>query len=242
MKHRQRPQVHGVTPHAGRELIAIAHQRCGAVRDDDALGIARRARRVVERDRLPLVGRHPPPEVRIAFGEKRLVVGRAQEVAILGIFEIVDVDDVGLHLGERERRPNGRCELAIGNQDLGLAVVQHEGDDWGIEPRVDRMQYGAGHGDPVMRLQHRRGVRQHHRDRVAVADEALRQGRSEPPRAIVELLVGQAHPAVHDGRTLGMGGGCPFQQGERRQRREVRCVLVEITVVDAGGHGLISGR
>ena len=58
---------------------------------DDALRVAGGARGVVERDRLPLVGRVQRREVRIAVGEEGLVVELAQALAARA-FGIVDVD------------------------------------------------------------------------------------------------------------------------------------------------------
>jgi hypothetical protein len=49
--------------------------------EDDTLWIAGRARGVVEGDRLPLILRHRPFRGGIALGEKRLVVGSAQQRA-----------------------------------------------------------------------------------------------------------------------------------------------------------------
>ena len=55
MKHRQRPQIDRVQTHTGFDGIGVAHERCAAVVINHALGIAGRARRVVERDRVPFI-------------------------------------------------------------------------------------------------------------------------------------------------------------------------------------------
>ena len=47
-------------------------------------------------------------------------------------------------------------ELAIGQQQLGLAVLQAEGDQRRIEADVDRVQHRADHRRRVVRLQHGR--------------------------------------------------------------------------------------
>ena len=41
-----------------------------------------------------------------------------------------------------------RRELAIGDQHLGLGMVEHEGDDRRVEPRVDRVQHAPVIGTP----------------------------------------------------------------------------------------------
>src|SRR5438132_1433624 len=48
---------------------------------DDALRVARRSRGVIERDRLPFVGRMLPVELRIAAGDKLFVILRTQPLA-----------------------------------------------------------------------------------------------------------------------------------------------------------------
>ena len=52
-------------------------------------------------------------------------------------------------------------------------------DDGGIEPGVEGVEHGAGHGDAVMRFQHRRRVGEHDRDRVAALDAALCERRGQ---------------------------------------------------------------
>ena len=57
MEHRQRPEIDGMAAHVGGEDIADGQQIRAAMVVDDALGIAGRARRVVERDGVPFVER-----------------------------------------------------------------------------------------------------------------------------------------------------------------------------------------
>jgi hypothetical protein len=59
---------------------------------DDALRVAGRARRVEQRERVPLVERPRPRERRVAFGEQRLVADAAEPLAARAL-RIVDVDD-----------------------------------------------------------------------------------------------------------------------------------------------------
>ena len=59
---------------------------------DDALRVAGRARRVEQRERVPLVERPRPRERRVAFGEQRLLADAAEPLAARAL-RIVDVDD-----------------------------------------------------------------------------------------------------------------------------------------------------
>ena len=50
--------------------LAIAKQISAAMMIDDALGIAGGAGGIIERDRVPFVGRHQPGEIGIAVAQK----------------------------------------------------------------------------------------------------------------------------------------------------------------------------
>ena len=113
---------------------------------------------------------------------------------------------------------HGRREFAVDDQDLGLAVVEPEGDDRRVEPRVERIEHGARHRHAVMAFEHRRRVGEHDRDRVAAPDAALRQRRGEPARARVELAVGAPQRAVDDRDRVGEDARRALQECQRRQR------------------------
>ena len=89
-------------------------------------------------------------------------------------------------------------ELAVGDQDLGLGVAEDEGDGARVEPVVERVQHRARHRHAVMRLEQRRHVGRHHRDRVARPDAAPAQRIGEPAAARIELAIGEAPLAVDD--------------------------------------------
>ena len=66
---------------------------------DDALGVAGGARRVVQRDCIPLVLRHQPIKFRITLGDKTFILYRAQQFAGLWEFQIIVIYDEGFYLG-----------------------------------------------------------------------------------------------------------------------------------------------
>ena len=224
---------------AAGEHVADREQVGAAVVVDDALGIAGRARSVVERDGVPLVVGHFPREVGIARRDEILVLDRAQPLARAGEFRIVVVDHQRLHLGERQRLLRQLREFAVGDQHLGVGVVELEGDDGGVEAGIDGVEHRARHRHAVVAFEHRRRVGEHGRHGVAALDAALRQRGREPPRAGVELGVAAAQRAVDDRGLIGKHRGRPLQERQWRERLEVRGVAVEIGVVGGLGQGRI---
>ena len=59
-----------------------------------------------------------------------------------------------------------RHVVAVGDQNLCLAVIEREGNRRGIQPCVQRIQYGPKHGGCVVRLDHFRHVGGDNGDRV----------------------------------------------------------------------------
>ena len=78
VEHRQSPQIDRELRHAPDEDVADRVQVRAAVVIDHALRVAGGARGVVQRDRLPLVGREDGCCRRIAFGQQRLVLQRCR--------------------------------------------------------------------------------------------------------------------------------------------------------------------
>ncbi len=161
----------------------------------------------------------------------------AQPLAGAGELGIVVVDHQRLDLGERQRLLHHLGELAVGDQHLGLGVIELERDHRGVEPGVDGVEHRAGHRHAVVAFEHRRRVGEHGRDGVAAGDAALRQGRREPARARIELGVAPAQRPVDDGGVVGKHRRRPRQERERRERLEIRRVAVEIEVVGRLRHG-----
>ena len=236
VEHRQRPQIDGMLAHVAGEHVADREQISAAVVIDDALRIAGGAGGVVEADRVPFVVGHLPGEGGIAAFEQLLVVDGAEPLAGAGIFGVVVVDDERLHLGERQRLLDHLRVFAVGDQHLGFGVVEGEGEDRRIEPRVERVEHGAGHRHAVVRLDHRRGIGEHHRDRVAAPDPFLGERGGEAAGTGVELGIGEAlRPVDHRG-PVGKHGRRAFEEGQRRERLKVRGVAVEVDVVNPA-HG-----
>ena len=198
---------------------------------DDALGIAGGARGVVERDRVPLVVRHLPGELGVARAEQRFVFQAAQALAGAAEFRVVVIDDERLHFGARQRLLDDLGKLAVGDQHLGIGVIEDEGDEGGVEPGVQRVEHGAGHRHAVMRFDQRRRVGEHHRDGVAALDAAARQRRRQLPSARIELPIIPGARAVNDRGGVGINFGGALQEGQRRQRLEIRRIAVEVNVI-----------
>jgi hypothetical protein len=198
---------------------------------DDALGIAGGAGGVVERDGVPLVVGHPPGELRVARGDELFVAGLAQALALDRELEVVVVDDERPRLGPRQRLLDGAGKLLVGDQHLRFGMVEGKGDGRRIEAGVERVEHRAGHRHAVVALDHRRGVGEHRRDRVALADAAGGKRRGEPAGAGVELGIAVAQGSVNDRRVVRMDGCGTLQEGQRRERLIIGRVPVEIEFV-----------
>src|SRR5262249_17005969 len=91
------------------------------------------------------------------------------------------------------------------------------------------------HRHAEIALVHLRGIGQHDGDRVARADAALGERRSQSPAARIGFRPGEAARTVHDSQALRIDVRRALDKAERRQRRAVGCVLVE-TDVEGIGH------
>ena len=231
VEHGQCPQIDGMGAHAGRHRVRVAHEGGASVVVDHALGIARRARRVVEADRLPLILGHPPGEVRIAGCDQVLVAEIRQRLPALGEFQVVGVDNERPHPCEGERLPGDIGELAVDDENLRSGVVDLEGDDRRVEARVERMEHRPGHGHAVVGLEHGRAVGQHDGDGIARYDAVAGKGAGKAAAAGVEGGVGELDFAVNDRRVPWVDGGRPLEQRQRRQGLKVRRALVEVLVI-----------
>ena len=240
VEHRQRPEVDGMPPHAGRQHVACRQQLRAAMVVHHALRPARGAGGVVEGDRVPLVAGHLPCERRIALGQQRVVVQAAERVGAgrPGRLRVVHLDDQRRGAGDGERGAQQRRELPVHDHRLGLAVAEDVGDRVRVQPRVDCVQHRAGHGHAVVRLHHLRDVRQDRRHHVAPADPALRQRRGEAAAAVAQLAVAPAQRAVDDGDVVGEHRARALQEEQRRQRLVVGGAALQAGVEV---HGLALG-
>jgi hypothetical protein len=150
----------------------------------------------------------------ISFGEEGLVVELAEELP-LGSERVVDIDDERPPGHPGEGLSNHRTELSIREEHLRFAVLEDEANGLRIEPDVEGVQHGAGHGNAVMGLDHFRHVRQHDAHRVAAADAAPGESAREPAGASVELAVAERAPFVDDRRVVGVDAGDAREEWKR---------------------------
>ena len=238
VEHRQRPQIDGMLLHRRRDDVALGEQVGAAMMIDDALGISGRARGVVERDGVPLVLGHGPGIGRIAAGQELLIVDPVERLAGDLELALVEGHEKRASPGEqRQGRLDDRGEFAIHDQGLGVGVIEGEGDDGGIETRVEGVEHAAGHRHAVMRLEHRRRVGKQDRHRIAAADAAIGEGRGKPARPGIELGIGKAKAAMNDGTPVGIDRRRAREERQRRQRLEVGRGLGQVPVVGVDRHG-----
>ena len=100
MEHRQRPEIDRMRCYSGCQRVGETHQRSAAVRVNDALRVARGAGRVIQRNRIPFIGRVRPIEGGITRLDKRFII-EERRLAIraerrMGKLRIVVFDQLGL--------------------------------------------------------------------------------------------------------------------------------------------------
>ena len=237
MEHRQRPKIDGMGSHVGGEDIPDGQKICAAMVVDDALGIAGRSRRVVERDSVPFVHGRRALVVLVALGEQVLVFERRNASAGAVVLGIVVVDDERARLGELQGLSHHTREFAVDDQRFRFAVVEHEGDGGRVEAGVERVEHGAAHRHAIVAFEHRWRVGEHHCDRVAAGKASLGERGSEPFRAGVEFAVVAAKGSMRDCDPVRKHLRRALEKGQRRQRLKISRVAVEIAIVRQLGHG-----
>jgi hypothetical protein len=87
-----------------------------------------------------------------------------------------------------------------------------------------------------VRLHHRRGVGQHHRHGVVLANAGAAQAAGQAAAACIGLAPGLAQLAMHDGQAVGIDLGRALDERQWGQRCEVGFGAGQMLVKD-GGHG-----
>ena len=211
---------------AGQD-IADGIEIGAAVMGHDALRVARGARGIAQRNRVPFIAGTSCDEAGIARRDRRLVFDLTDPLAARKR-RVVDIDDEGLWaLHQRQRFRDHAAEFGIDQDDLRAAMVELEGDRGRIEPDVQRVQDGARHRHGEMHLVHGRDIRQHRRDRVAVTDTAAGEPGRKAPAALVGLGPGKTAAFIDRADVIGIDGGAAREEAERRQRHVVRRRLVQ---------------
>src|ERR1700691_6355873 len=109
-----------MAPDVAGDDVADREQIGTTMRVDDALGIAGRARGVVERDRVPFVARGRALISFVALGDQRLVVEAAEPLARAVVLRVVVADDERAGLGALERRGDSPRKVTVDDARRGL--------------------------------------------------------------------------------------------------------------------------
>jgi hypothetical protein len=192
VEHRQRPQVDALRAQPGLHDLAEGVEVGAPVVVDRALGLPGRARGVVDRDRLVLVGedhgqrlvRAPGEEVLVRVAPGPGVVDPDDPLDRRPVAVVAIVDQVGVLVVD-EHQPRAR-------------VPQDEPDVVGGEAVVHGDEHPARRRDAVVGLEQRRDVRGDERDPVALLQARVPQGRCQAPHPSGELPVGVAAVLVDD--------------------------------------------
>ena len=213
VEHGQGPEIDRMVRHVPADGVGDRVQISAPVMIDHALGVARGAGGIVEGDRLPFVLGQVPLEILVPFGHQAFVIGFAQGDVLMVGFGIDDVDDQDIAVDQGEGRFHRRREFRIGQQTLGLAVVEAKGDGLRVQAHVERIDDRPQHGHGEDGLIHLGRIRPHDGDRIQMADAPLGQGRGQFLRPRVGLAPGEALGAMDHRGMIGIHAGHPFQEG-----------------------------
>ena len=100
-----------------------------------------------------------------------------------------------------------------------------------IQTGIQGIEHRTRHRHAKMRIDHRRRIRQHYRDRIAGADTALHQRRRQTACARIFFRPGDAQRAVDHRQVLRINAGRTLNERYRRQRRVIGLIPVEVQVV-----------
>ncbi|MNO78051.1 hypothetical protein D3C76_691760 [compost metagenome] len=189
---------------------------------DDALGIARGAGCVIERDGLPFIFRPLPGELRVTSSEEGFIVQHTDRAAF-AVFRVVHIDHQWRMGEQAQGLTNDRVELAVSDQYLGFAVLKHEGNGLRVQAYVQGVEHRANHRHAKVNFKHGRDVGQHHRHCVALADTPLAQGAGQAPAALIGLLPVAPDRAVDHGRILTVDRGRALDEAQWREGDVVDC-------------------
>ena len=217
VEHRKRPEIDRVVRQRPTGHLHQTHEVCPSMAWHHALGIAGRSRRVVQRDRLPLVNRPDALERRVAAGQQGLVVDHADGCRV-GTHGIVDVDQQRGVLETLDGSSSQCCELAVHEEDLGFSMAQDEGHAFGVKPTVDGIEHRACKRHSEMRFQHGRSIGRNDRDGVAPLHATPSQSGGHPIATVARLRPRLAQPAMDDRNAIGVDIGTAIKKSERSQR------------------------
>ncbi len=181
---------------------------------DHPFGVAGGAGGVVQGNGLPLIVGPVPFEFRVAFGKKGFVIKIAQRFAF-AVLGVVDIYDQNGALDQFQRRPDDIVELTVGDQHTGFAVVEHEGDGFGVQTHVQGVEHRADHGYTKVAFQHGRNIRQHGGNGIALANAPTVQCRGQAAAALVGFLPVAAQAAMDNGGVVRVDRCGAFDERQR---------------------------
>src|SRR5690606_9560763 len=157
-----------------------------------------------------------PDKIGVTLGEEGFVIQRAGRFAFTVLW-IINVDHQRRMVEHADGSMHDVMEFAVGDQYLGLAVLQHESDGLGVQAHVQGVEDRTDHRHTEVGFEHFRDVRQDDGYRVALADTTVRQGRGQTAAAGIGLGPGAAYSTVHHSGVIGIDTGCALDKSQRRQ-------------------------
>ncbi len=240
VKERDDREVDGEERHPPADRVRRGGEVGAAVVVDHALGPARGAGGVVDRDGFPFVLRPDPGRMGIARGQEILVEGVAPRGLVAG-FVVRHLDDGGAGaFGQRERGLGEGEERGIDEDDLRARVAEDVAHRVGVEPGVDGVEDRPRGGDAEMRLGLGGDVGQECRHNVAGRDAEAREAGGEARDAAGEVGVGAPGALPDEGGAGGKHFGRAGEVRKRCQRRVVGRAFLQARLVGKPAHRPLS--
>ncbi len=201
--------------HGPDRLVADGIDVGATVVIDHTFRVAGSAGGIVQGNGIPLVLGEAPLERRVPFLQKRLVVQIA-DLNALTVLGIVHINHQRFGVQPADGVLDHLTEFPVGNHNLGLTMLQHESNGFGIQANIQGVQHRTNHGHAEMGLHHGRNVRQHDGNGVTSSDAAPFQGRGQTATALIGLRPGVTDRTMDYRGVLRVNGGGAFNKIDGR--------------------------
>src|SRR4029077_5217468 len=107
---------------------------------------------------------------------------------------------------------------------------------------IERVEHRAAHRHSIMTFEHRGGVGEHDRDRIAANETPLAERGGELLRSCMKLAVIATKRSVNDREPIRKHCCRALKKGQWRQGLKIGGIAVEVVIIGRKGHSGSSSR